>query len=322
MRHLSRLVDDLLDVSRIAAGKVDLHKEAIDLRDVVGRALELAKPALAGRFVPPVVSVPDQPVWVDGDPVRLAQVVCNLLTNAAKFSPPAGHIGIELRRERGQALLSVADDGDGIARELLEHIFERFVQGDQSLQRARGGLGLGLAIVRNIVDLHGGTVTAASEGLGKGSRFTVTLPQTAAPVPASPTQAPTAAAPVTAPVASAPAQILVVDDNDDAAQAIAVLLELEGHTVRTAATARDALAMFDEFVPDVAFLDIGLPDLNGYELARAIRTDPRAARTRLVALTGYGREPDRQLAEQAGFDRHLVKPAEIEDLLAALAPGG
>ena len=178
VRHLSRLVDDLLDVSRIAAGKVELHKEATDLREVVGRALEQARPALAGRFVAPVVSLPDQPVWVDGDPVRLAQVVCNLLTNAAKFSPPAGHIGIDLRQDRGQALLSVADDGDGIPRELLEHIFERFVQGDQSLQRARGGLGLGLAIVRNLVDLHGGTVTAASEGPGKGSRFTVTLPET------------------------------------------------------------------------------------------------------------------------------------------------
>ncbi len=265
-----------------------------------------------------MVALPEQPVWVDGDPMRLAQVVCNLLTNAAKFSPPAGHIGIELRQGGGQALLSVADDGDGIPRELLEHIFERFVQGDQSLQRARGGLGLGLAIVRNIVELHGGSVKAESDGLGKGSRFTVTLPETAAPSPAAAVPVP---APVeAAPAAAAPARILVVDDNDDAAQAIAVLLELEGHTVRTAPTARAALAMFDDFVPDVAFLDIGLPDLNGYELARAIRTDPRAARTRLVALTGYGREPDRQLATQAGFDRHLVKPAEIEDLLAAIGP--
>ncbi len=320
VRHLSRLVDDLLDVSRIAAGKVELHREAIDLREVVARALELARPALAGRFVLPVVSVPDQPVWVDGDPMRLAQVVCNLLTNAAKFSPPAGHIGIELQPSRGQALLSVADDGDGIPRELLEHIFERFVQGDQSLQRARGGLGLGLAIVRNIVELHGGTVTAESEGVGQGSRFTVTLPETAAPSAAGAAPAPKPAVAAPPPVASAPVRILVVDDNDDAAQAIAVLLELEGHTVRTASTARAALAMFDEFVPDVAFLDIGLPDLNGYELARAIRTDPRAARTRLVALTGYGREPDRHLSEQAGFERHLVKPAEIEDLLGALEP--
>ena len=246
VRHLSRLVDDLLDVSRIAAGKVELHKEATDLREVVGRALEQARPALAGRFVAPVVSLPDQPVWVDGDPVRLAQVVCNLLTNAAKFSPPAGHIGIDLRQDRGQALLSVADDGDGIPRELLEHIFERFVQGDQSLQRARGGLGLGLAIVRNLVDLHGGTVTAASEGPGKGSRFTVTLPETAAPA-ATPKRAPAAAATVAAPVATVPAKVLVVDDNDDAAQAIAVLLELEGHTVRTAPTARQALAHVRRF---------------------------------------------------------------------------
>jgi CheY-like chemotaxis protein len=164
-------------------------------------------------------------------------------------------------------------------------------------------------------------VTAESEGVGQGSRFTVTLPETAAPSAAAPAPTPTAAAAAAPPpVAPAPARILVVDDNDDAAQAIAVLLELEGHTVRTAPTARAALALFDDFVPDVAFLDIGLPDLSGYELARAIRTDPRAARTRLVALTGYGREPDRRLSAQAGFERHLVKPAEIEDLLAALEP--
>ena len=311
VKHLSRLVDDLLDVSRIAAGKVELHRETVDLRDVVERALELARPALASRFAPPVTSVPGQPVWVDGDAVRLAQVVCNLLTNAAKFSSPAGHIGIELRHDRGEVRLTVDDDGEGIPRGLLEHIFGRFVQGNQSLQRATGGLGLGLAIVRNIVELHQGTVTAESEGPGTGSRFVVTLPEAPAPAPA--------AAALPAPVAPAPARVLVVDDNDDAAQAIAALLELEGHRVRTAASAREALVVMAEFGPDVAFLDIGLPDLNGYELARAIRADPRLAQTRLVALTGYGRGPDQELAVQAGFDKHLVKPAELEALLEAIA---
>jgi signal transduction histidine kinase/CheY-like chemotaxis protein len=320
VRHLARLVDDLLDVSRIAAGKVELHKETVDLRHVVERALELAQPALAGRFAPPVVSLPAQPVWVDGDPVRLAQVVCNLLTNAAKFSSPTGRIGIELQHDRSDARLTVDDDGDGIPRELLGHIFERFVQGDQSLQRARGGLGLGLAIVRNIVELHHGTVAATSAGPGMGSRFTVTLPETLAPTSPVPAPITVASAPPAVHAAPPPSQILVVDDNEDAAHAIAVLLELEGHTVRTAATAREALVLVGELAPDVAFLDIGLPDLNGYELARAIRADPRAARIRLVALTGYGREPDQELAAQAGFDQHLVKPAEIEDLLAALVP--
>ena len=322
VKHLSRLVDDLLDVSRIAAGKVELHRQTVDLRDVVERALELARPAMAGRFAAPVVSVPEQAVWVDGDPVRLAQVVCNLLTNAAKFSSPTGRIGIDLRHDRGEARLTVDDDGDGIPGELLEHIFERFVQGNQSLQRATGGLGLGLAIVRNIVELHQGSVAAESEGPGKGSRFVVTLPEVLAPsaLASAPASMP-AAAPPAAPVASRPVRILVVDDNEDAAQAVAVLLEFEGHTVRTAATARDALALVGDFAPDVAFLDIGLPDLNGYELARAIRADPRSARTWLVALTGYGRGPDQELAAQAGFDRHLVKPAELEALLGALGPG-
>ena len=320
VRHLARLVDDLLDVSRIAAGKIELDCETLDLRDVAVRALEQAQPAMLGRAAPPVLALPEQPLWVDGDPVRLAQVVCNLLTNAAKFTAPTGRIGVALRQEGGNAVVTVDDDGDGIPPELIGHVFERFVQGDQSLQRARGGLGLGLAIVRNIVGLHGGSVAAASDGPGMGSRFTVTLPVTAPPAAHSP-----ASAMATAPVASSPPvasalRILVVDDNEDAAEAIAALLELEGHSVRTAASGRQALALLGEFEADVAVLDIGLPDLDGYQLARAIRADPRTAATRLVALTGYGREPDRELSRRAGFDRHLVKPADIDELLAALRP--
>ena len=323
VRHLSRLVDDLLDVSRIAAGKVELHREAIDLREVVGRALELAQPGARG----PLRSA--RGLAFPTSRCGSTAIRCGWPRSSATCSPTPP----SSRRRRGTSASSCGQvaarrcsrsptTATAFARELLEHIFERFVQGDQSLQRARGGLGLGLAIVRNIVDLHGGTVTAASEGAGQGQPLHRHAAGDGGAGGRAPAPAPTAAAPAAAPVAPAPAKILVVDDNDDAAQAIAVLLELEGHTVRTAPTARDALAMFDEFVPDVAFLDIGLPDLNGYELARAIRTDPRAAKTRLVALTGYGREPDRQLAAQAGFDRHLVKPAEIEDLLAALEPGG
>ncbi len=316
VRHLSRLVDDLLDVSRIAAGKVELHKQAVDLRDVVEQALELARPAMAGRLAPPAVSVPDEPVWVNGDPVRLAQVVCNLLTNAAKFSDLGGRIDIDLRHGQGEARLVVVDEGVGIPSDLLAQIFERFVQGSQSLHRAKGGLGLGLAIVRNIVDLHDGSVTAESDGPGRGSRFTVVLPE--GPAPAASAGGP-AAPPAPTPPAARLKRILVVDDNEDAAQAIAVLLQLEGHQVRTAGTARAALALLDEFIPDAGILDIGLPDMDGYELARALRADPRCARIRLIALTGYGRDPDHHLALQAGFDKHLVKPAEPEDVLAALA---
>ena len=325
VRHLARLVDDLLDVSRIAAGKIELHRETVDLRDVARRALEQAQPAMAGRSAPPMVAMPEQPVWVGGDPVRLAQVVCNLLTNAAKFTGPTGRIGIALRQHGGDAILTVDDDGDGIPGELIGEIFERFVQGDQSLQRARGGLGLGLAIVRNIVELHHGSVAAASDGPGTGSRFTVTLPAAAPPRSPPSTSAATSApapGPTTPSLPSAPAslRVLVVDDNEDAGEAIAALLELEGHSVRTATSGRQALAMLGETTADVAVLDIGLPDLDGYELARAIRADPRTAAMRLVALTGYGREPDRELARQAGFDRHLVKPADVDALLAALRP--
>ncbi|MEO6364370.1 MAG: ATP-binding protein, partial [Caldimonas sp.] len=256
------------------------------------------------------------------DPVRLAQVVCNLLTNAAKFSGPGGRIGVALQSGAGKAHLTVDDDGDGIPSELIGQIFERFVQGDQSLQRARGGLGLGLAIVRNIVQLHHGSVAAASDGPGTGSRFTVTLPQ--APAPSSSgrsVSAPPHADEVPLPPTAAPSmRVLVVDDNEDAVEALAALLELDGHSVRTAATGRRALELLAEFAPDVAVLDIGLPDIDGYELARAIRADPRTAKTWLVALTGYGRERDRDLTRQAGFDRHLVKPAEIEVLLTAIRP--
>ena len=331
VRHLARLVDDLLDVSRIAAGKIELHRETVDLRDVAVRALEQAQPAMAGRAAPPVLAMPEQPLWVDGDPVRLAQVVCNLLTNAAKFTGPSGRIGVALRREGGGAVLTVDDDGDGIAPALIGQIFERFVQGDQPLQRARGGLGLGLAIVRNIVELHGGSVAAASDGPGTGSRFTVTLPTAEPPASrstSSPSPSPSLSLSAPAAVDGAssppavlpPLRVLVVDDNDDAAEAVAALLELEGHSVRTAASGRQALALLREFAADVAILDIGLPDRSGYELAREIRADPRTAATRLVALTGYGREPDRELSRQAGFDGHLVKPAGVDELLAALRP--
>ena len=313
VRHLARLVDDLLDVSRIAAGKIELHRETVDLRDVAMRALEQAQPAMAGRSAAPVLSMPAQALWVDGDPVRLAQVVCNLLTNAAKFTAPTGRIGVALRHEGGSVVATVDDDGDGIPPELIGQIFERFVQGDQSLQRARGGLGLGLAIVRNIVELHGGSVAAASSGTGTGSRFTVTLPAAAAPASRPPASAATDAV-------GSSLRILVVDDNEDAAEAVAALLELEGHRVRTAHSGRQALALLGEFAADVAILDIGLPDLDGYQLASAIRADPRTAATRLVALTGYGRAPDRVLSRQAGFDRHLVKPADVDELLAALRP--
>jgi CheY-like chemotaxis protein len=253
------------------------------------------------------------PVWVHGDAVRLTQVVCNLITNAVKFSAPDQRIAVDLGRRGDAATLVVSDDGVGIPAELLPRIFDRFVQGAQALQRASGGLGLGLAIARNLVELHGGTITAESDGVGRGARLTVTLP-----VAESATAAPAAAdAPVAA--AAKPTRVLVVDDNDDAAQSLALVLRLEGHTVRTAPDGEEALRQLDEFVPEAAILDIGLPRMNGYQLAAALRADSRTRSIVLIALTGYGRGPDRRRAFDAGFDEHLVKPVEFEVLLARLS---
>jgi len=309
--HLSRMVDDLLDVSRITSGKIELRRERVDLRDVVARALELTAPVLQGRRRPPEVTGPTTPVWVSGDPVRLAQVICNLLTNAVKFSASDQRIAIALARHGDTASLCVENDGVGIPAELAPRIFERFVQGEQPMQRASGGLGLGLAIAKNLVELHGGTIAVESAGVGQGARFTVTLPTVDAGAPAPIPAIGTGTAP-------APTRLLVVDDNDDAAQSLALALRLEGHEVETAADGDAALRLLDRFQPAAAILDIGLPTMNGYELARALRDDPRTRAIVLIALTGYGRDPDRRRALDAGFDEHLVKPVEFGKLLKRL----
>jgi len=309
--HLSRLVDDLLDVSRIVAGKVRLQLERVDLRVVLERALESAQPVLAGRA--PEVIVPAQPAWVVGDPLRLAQVIGNLISNAAKFSHAPDLIRIELSVRDGHVQLTVADEGVGMSPELLARVFERFVQGEQPLQRAEGGLGLGLAIARSLVELHHGTIRAESDGPQRGSRFVVTLP--AAERAAAPAQTPAAATPAAVPGA----RVLVVDDNADAAEALAELLRLEGYEARVAGSAEEALQVVESFDPQLAVLDIGLPSMNGYELARALRANVRTRAIRLVALTGYGRAPDRTRAQEAGFDDHFVKPAPLDELLARLA---
>ncbi|HWK83537.1 MAG TPA: ATP-binding protein [Caldimonas sp.] len=312
LTHLSRMVDDLLDVSRIATGKVELRDERVDLRDVVARAIEQTQPALQRRERPLEVTMPDAPVCVRGDPLRLTQVVCNLLINAAKFSRDDQRIGIELSRTAGSVQLVVTDEGVGIEAELLERVFDRFVQGGRALQRASGGLGLGLAIARNLVHLHGGTIRAESEGLGRGCRFIVTLPEMSAQVERA-KATPSSVSPV-----RHPAKILVVDDNDDAAQALVALLEIEGYEVRSAASAEEAIGMLDEFVPQAAILDLGLPGMNGYELAGVLRADVRTKRACLIALTGYGRASDRRRALASGFDEHSVKPVDIDALLGTL----
>jgi signal transduction histidine kinase len=329
VRHLSRLVDDLLDISRIVSGKITLRPERVDLRDVVAKAIELTLPALQARREMPRVSLPEAPVPVQGDPLRLAQIVGNLLNNAAKFTPPEEHIEITLRMEGtestggtggakgtkgGHAVLTVADTGIGIAPELLAQVFERFVQGAQQLQRAAGGLGLGLAIARSLAQLHGGAIEAHSAGAGRGSTFTVRLPLAQAEAPAQP------ALPGKAADARARLRLLLVDDNRDALVVLADWFVLEGHDVATADSAEAALALLEgegaRF--DAGIFDIGLPGLSGHDLARRVRADARWRRMVLVALTGYGQESDRGKALDAGFDAHFPKPPDLERIQDAL----
>jgi len=300
--HLKRLVDDLLDVSRIASGKLRLELHPLNLADTVRHVVA----ALNGQAI--VLDAPDT-VWIDGDDSRLAQVLNNLLSNAARFGSTSTHVGLASDPAAGLATLSVQDNGIGMEPGLLSLVFEPFFQAPQELARRTGGLGLGLAIVRKIVELHGGSVSAHSCGPGKGSRFEVVLPLAAAPgQPAEAAPAP----------AQEPRRVLVVDDNEDAAAGTATLLRHMGHTAEVAHTAAGALASAAAQAPEVAILDIGLPDMDGYALAAALRREHGQA-MRLVALSGYGQQADVEKAAHAGFDLHLTKPATLEDLMRALA---
>ncbi len=311
VKHLVTLVDDLLDISRITRGKVELSKDAVDLNDTVARALELAAPLIEQRKH--AVNVALAPLlMVDGDAVRLSQVIANLLTNAAKYTGPGGHIRVDGTHEQGQVVLRVRDDGVGIDPALLPHVFDMFVQGGQNLDRAGGGLGLGLAIVKSVVELHGGEVSAFSEGLKRGSEFTIRLP--AGMLRKRNSSLP---APVQEPLAER-ARVMVVDDNADALATLSEALRAHGHEVHTAADAASALALAARVPPELAVLDIGLPGMDGYELARRLRQLPGLAGIKLVAVTGYGQASDKQTARAAGFDDHLVKPVTVQALRSAL----
>jgi signal transduction histidine kinase/ActR/RegA family two-component response regulator len=315
-RHLIRLVDDLLDVSRITRGKVELRKAAIEIRDVLAKATEIASPLLEERRHHFRVDAPPRGLLLQADEARLAQVVANLLTNAAKYTDPGGHVVLSARREGHEAVIEVCDDGIGIAPTLLPRIFDLFVQGRQSSDRAEGGLGIGLALVRNLVSMHGGTVEARSEGVGKGSIFVVRLPALdSAPAKGkrpSPVEGPARSA------ASGTRRILVVDDNADARDLLTEILQRAGHEVRAADSGPGALALLEEFVPDIAILDVGLPAMDGYELGARLRADLGPRAPALVALTGYGQEGDRVRSKSAGFCAHLVKPLEASELLATI----
>lgn len=306
VQHVVRLVDDLLDVARIARGKMDLHRQEVDVADMVAHGLETARPLLEGQGHVLTVDVPRGSVFVDGDPSRLAQVAANLLTNAAKYTPRGRAVSVSARMAGGVAELRVRDDGVGMSPELLLRVFDLFEQGAQSLDRSAGGLGLGLAIVKSIVTLHGGSVVAASEGLGMGSEFVVRLPLAMARA--------RSAAPPNSPHPQAtggPRRVLIVDDNADGAEMLEVALRGMGHTTMTAHDGPSAVEAARQFAPDVALLDIGLPIMDGYEVARQMRAIFGDRTPKLVAITGYGQQSDRARSREAGFDCHLVKPIDL-----------
>ena len=311
-RQLSQmvgLIDDLLDLSRISQGKIELRKERVDLDRLVFDAIETTRPSVeqAGHAIH--IAVPDEPVYVDGDVTRLSQVFTNLLTNAAKYTERGGRIDIALSPD---GVVTVRDTGIGIPRDMLPRIFDMFTQVDRSIERAQGGLGIGLWLVRRLVELHGGTIEARSDGPGKGSAFVVRLPIAAGPAPAT--------APAPAPGAPRVGRrILVVDDNRDSATSLALMLQLMGNEVRTAHDGAEGIEAAAAFRPEVVLLDLGMPRLNGYDAARKLREQPWGRNLLLVALTGWGQESDRARSKDAGFDHHLVKPVEpatLERLLA------
>jgi PAS domain S-box-containing protein len=311
VHHMTRLVADLLDVSRITRGKVQLQRERLDLREVLGRAVEDHRSVFATRAIALRADGPGDPVWVDGDGVRLGQAIGNLLHNAAKFTDHGGSVSVTLRRERSTAVVDVEDSGVGVPREMLGSIFEPFTQADRTLDRSAGGLGLGLALVKGWIELHGGTVTAASEGTGRGSRFTLRIPVVSQPAPA--------VGPEVVPVKAAARRVLVIEDNVDAATSLKEVLELDAHEVALAFSGPEGLETARAFGPDVVLCDVGLPGMSGYEIARRLRADVRLRRVALVALTGYALAEDAAKAREAGFDWHLAKPPDLGALGRILA---
>lgn len=319
LHQVVRLVDDLLDMSRITRGKLSLWKKPVALARVVATAVETSRPLIESKGHELTVTVPEAPLQVCADAARLAQIVSNLLNNAAKYTETAGRIDLTVERLEGEACVRVRDTGIGIAPELLPRVFDLFMQAESSLDRAQGGLGVGLALVRRLVEMHGGAVEAHSAGIGQGTEMVVRLPLLTGPgakeagagAPAPARQMETAAEPL---------RILIVDDNEDSAESLAVLMELAGHEVRTAFEGLSALEEARTFRPDAVLLDIGMPKLDGYEVARRLRQEPGMDGVLLLAMTGYGQEEDRRRSREAGFDHHLVKPVDLNQLRGLLTP--
>lgn len=312
--HMVRLIDDLLDVSRITRGKLELRRERVTLGSILDAALEGSRPLIDRNGHALRVSVAEPSLMLDADLTRLAQVVSNLLNNASKYTAPGGLIELGALRDGADVLIEVRDNGVGIPADRISDVFEMFSQVNRTFEHTHGGLGIGLALVRSLVEMHGGRVTAASEGAGAGSTFTVRLPLALDATEQSPPKATAIAA-----EARAEQRILVVDDNDDAADLLALMLEQAGYATEVVHDGPAALARVEDWTPDVAILDIGLPGMSGYEVARALRADRRFAGIALIALTGWGSERDKQRALDAGFDSHLTKPVDAGELHGTLA---
>jgi signal transduction histidine kinase/ActR/RegA family two-component response regulator len=317
LQHLIRLVDDLLELSRITRGVIDVRRTPLDLRRVIHTAVETCRSAIAANRHELSVSMPDERVTVIGDAVRLTQVFSNLLGNAVKYTNPGGHIALTLHRQADRAVVTVRDDGIGIPEAQLHAVFEMFTQVNRSSRRSQGGLGIGLTLVKSLVESHGGHVEAHDLGAGIGTEFVVDLPVSAVPLPAEP--GPSVVGPLPT------RRILVVDDNVDAADTLALLLETLGATVAVAYGGREALEAVVRFRPDTLLLDVGMPEVNGYDVARMLRATPGHEDLLLIALTGWGQEQDRARSREAGFNHHMVKPpdlAQLRRLLSAGAGGG
>ena len=319
--HMVRLIDDLLDIARISGGKLELMRERADLKTLLASAVETSLPLVEAGQHRLELDVPDDPLMIDADVTRIAQVVANLLNNAAKYTPSGGRIALSLRQDGATAVIAVSDTGVGIPADSLTSIFDMFKQVERHMERAQGGLGIGLSLVRRLVEMHGGSVTAASAGAGRGSTFEVRLPLASADLPRTGPGKPHDGAAAGQPGGI---RVLVVDDNVDAALTLSMILEVSGHTTRVAHDGIAALAAAKAFLPQVAFLDIGMPGMNGYETASALRRTPGLEGMLLVALTGWGTESDRLRSSEAGFDHHLTKPAQlqaVQGLIASLVPG-
>lgn len=315
VRHMMRLVDDLLDVSRITRGTLALKPELLDARELIAKALELASPLLEQRRHHVRIDVPEYPVLVEADEARLTQVFGNILMNAARYTDDGGHISVEVSKGGSEVEVAIRDDGQGIPADFLPKIFDLFIQGHQDTDRSRGGLGIGLTLARRLVEKHGGKLWAESAGEGQGSTFRVRLP-----APDADRQSAAAYVPLVAPAVESAGRILVVDDNRDAAEMLAEVLQSVGYEVQVAGDAAEALSLVHgTFKPEIAVLDIGLPVMDGYGLAARLKADLAEAAPRLIAVSGYGQQRDRERSAQAGFAAHFVKPVDLQQLLALIA---